>query len=229
VGGGTAGLALASELSNALPSNCILVIEAGPAALDDPLINVPGRKGSTLGGHYDWNFTTVAQPGFGGRVLTINRGKVLGGSSALNLMTWDRGAVADYDAWEQLGNPGWNFDNFITAMEAIETFKPDPRYGSAGVGHSGPIQTLINRVIPPQQLGFIPALESFGVPNNNESLSGDNIGVMYQPSNIRASNYTRSYSPTFLWTAGTNLHVMVNTTDPRSTLQPRRALSPLPA
>ncbi|KAK6443082.1 hypothetical protein LTR95_000599 [Oleoguttula sp. CCFEE 5521] len=215
VGGGTAGLAVASGLSLARPSDCILVIEAGPAAYDEPGINIPGRKGSTLGGKYDWNFTTVAQPNANNRSFSVNRGKVLGGSSALNLMTWDRGAVADYDAWEQLGNPGWNWKNFIKAMVAIETFQRDPRYSNAsdaGVGYAGPIQTLINRVIPPQQLGFIPALESFGLPNNLASLDGNPIGVMYQPSNIRASNYTRSYSPTFLNFAGPNLAVMTNTT-----------------
>jgi choline dehydrogenase-like flavoprotein len=189
-----------------------LVIEAGPAAWDEEKINIPGRKGSTLGGPYDWNFTTVAQPDAAGRKFNVNRGKVLGGSSALNLMTWDRGAKADYDAWEQLGNEGWNWENFIAAMEAVETFKPDPRYDGGGVGYDGPIHTTINRVIPPHQQGFIPALESLGVPENKESLNGDPLGVMTQPSNVRASNYTRSYSPTYLSIAGPNLHVRTNTT-----------------
>lgn len=203
---------MASRLSVELPGQCILVIEAGPAAWDEEKINIPGRKGSTLAGPYDWNFTTVAQPDAAGRKFNINRGKVLGGSSALNLMTWDRGAKADYDAWEELGNEGWNWENFITAMEAVETFQPDPRYDGDGVGYDGPIHSAINRIIPPHQEGFIPALESLGVPENKASLSGDPLGVMTQPSNIRASNYTRSYSPTYLSIAGPNLHVRTNTT-----------------
>jgi choline dehydrogenase-like flavoprotein len=203
---------VASRLSVELPHQCILVIEAGPAAWDEEKINIPGRKGSTLGGPYDWNFTTVVQPDAAGRRFNVNRGKVLGGSSALNLMTWDRGAKADYDAWEQLGNEGWNWENFIAAMEAVETFKPDPRYDGGGVGYDGPIHTTINRVIPPHQQGFIPALEGLGVPENKESLNGDPLGVMTQPSNVRASNYTRSYSPTYLSIAGPNLHVRTNTT-----------------
>ena len=56
-------MAVASRLSVELPDQCILVIEAGPAAWTDEKINIPGRKGSTLAGPYDWNFTTVAQPG----------------------------------------------------------------------------------------------------------------------------------------------------------------------
>lgn len=212
MGGGTAGLAVASRLSTQLPDHCILVIEAGPAAYDEEKINIPGRKGSTLGGPLDWNFTTTAQPDANGRVFNVNRGKVLGGSSALNLMTWDRGAKADYDAWEELGNEGWNWENFIAAMEAAETFQPDPRYDGPGVGSDGPIQSLINRIIPPHQYGFIPALEGLGVPENNASLGGNPIGVMTQPSNIRGSNYTRSYAPTYLSIAGPNLHVRTNTT-----------------
>jgi choline dehydrogenase-like flavoprotein len=205
-------LAVASRLSVELPHQCILVIEAGPAAWDEEKINIPGRKGSTLGGPYDWNFTTVAQPDASNRTFNVNRGKVLGGSSALNLMTWDRAAKADYDAWEELGNEGWNWENFIAAMEAVETFQPDPRYDGDGVGYDGPIQTLINRIIPPHQNGFIPALESLGVPENKASLNGNPLGVMTQPSNVRASNYTRSYSPTYLSIAGPNLHVRTNTT-----------------
>lgn len=203
---------MASRLSTQLPDQCILVIEAGPAAWDEEKINIPGRKGSTLGGPLDWNFTSVAQPDAEGRKFSINRGKVLGGSSALNLMTWDRGAKADYDAWEELGNEGWNWENFIAAMEAVETFQKDPRYDGDGVGYDGPIHSAINRIIPEQQEGFIPALESFGVPENKASLGGNPLGVMTQPSNIRASNYTRSYAPTYLSIAGPNLHVRTETT-----------------
>ena len=57
--------------------------------------------------------------------------------------------------------------------------------GLKGVGHGGPIQTLINRFIFSPQEGFIPALESLGVQQNLNSLDGHPIGVMYQPSNIR--------------------------------------------
>jgi choline dehydrogenase-like flavoprotein len=111
VGGGTAGLAVASRISVGLPKLSVLVIEAGPDGRDVPGITVPGRKGSTLGGKYDWNLTTIAQPSANNRVFSQNRGKVLGGSSALNLMTWDRTTVAELDAWEKLGNKGWNWNS----------------------------------------------------------------------------------------------------------------------
>ncbi|KAI3393710.1 hypothetical protein diail_3805 [Diaporthe ilicicola] len=213
VGGGTAGLALATRLSQGVPDDCILVVEAGSPAPDELGINVPGKKGSTLGSKYDWNFTTTPQPGLNNRRISANRGKVLGGSSALNLMTWDRGSVPDYDAWEALGNPGWNWEHFITAMLKVENFdRTNNEYGDEGVGTGGPIQTLINRFVPPQQRGFIPALESLGVQNNLNSLGGDPLGVMIQPSNIRESNYTRSYAIDYLPLAGPNLVIRNGTT-----------------
>lgn len=110
VGGGTAGLALAVRLSER-PEISVGVIEAGPAAWEEPGINVPGRYGETLGSRYDWKFHTSPQPGLGGRTLPCPRGKVLGGTSALNFMAWNRGNREDYDAWRELGNEGWGWDD----------------------------------------------------------------------------------------------------------------------
>lgn len=213
VGGGTAGLAISTRLSQGLPNDCVLVVEAGPYEPNEQGINVPGKKGSTLGGPYDWNFTTIPQPDLNNRRISSNRGRVLGGSSALNLMSWDRASVADYDSWEALGNPGWNWKRFIAAMLKAETFqRTNDQYGSEGLGTDGPIHTLINRLQPSQQQGFYPAMESLGVRLNLNSLDGDPLGSMYHMSNIRESNYTRSYSTGYLWRAGPNLNVLENTT-----------------
>lgn len=89
--------------------------------MDDDGINVPGLKGSTLGGKYDWNFTTVPQAHLNNRTIATPRGRVLGGSSALNFLTWDRASAAEYDSWEVVGNPGWNWHNMSAAM-----LKPKP-------------------------------------------------------------------------------------------------------
>ncbi|KAK0701305.1 hypothetical protein B0H67DRAFT_547543 [Lasiosphaeris hirsuta] len=213
VGGGTAGSAVATRLSLGLPWASILLIEAGPSALGEDRINIPGRKGSTLGTVYDWNFTTTAQPGAKNRVFSVPRGKVLGGSSALNLMTWDRASAPEYDAWADLGNPGWDWPSMIAAMKKVETFTPSAHYhGSAGIGTSGPIKTVINRFIPAQQESWIPTLNGLGVPLNLESLGGNPLGVMYQPSNIDSAIYNRSYGANgYLTHAGSNLRVMAGT------------------
>ena len=120
IGGGTAGLVVASRLSEDL-SITVGFLEAGPAAPDEPRINVPGRLGETLFTEYDWQFETTPQPGLGGRIVPWNRGKVLGGSSAMNFMMWCRGNKGDYDTWEQLGNKGWGWDGILYVNPSVFT------------------------------------------------------------------------------------------------------------
>ena len=112
VGGGTAGLVVAARLSED-PAITVGVLEAGSAFFDKPAINVPGRYGETLGTLEDWQYETVPQRGLGDRSLQWPRGKVLGGTSALNFMTWNRPNREDVDAWKELGNDGWGWDDLL--------------------------------------------------------------------------------------------------------------------
>jgi len=152
----------------------------------------------------------VAQPSANNRIFSQNRGKVLGGSSALNLMTWDRTSIAELDAWEKLGNKGWNWKNLYSAMLKVETFLPSPAYGTEGVGKTGPIQTLINRIFPRHQSTWIPTLNNLGLPTNKESLNGKPIGVSTQPSNV-SPKYVRSYAPEYLKLTKKNLVLALDT------------------
>lgn len=111
VGGGTSGLVVATRLSEA--GFNVGVLEAGPAVFDNELISIPGHYGQSLGGDLDWGFITVPQPGLGGRSLAWPRGKVLGGTSALNFMAWNRANREDYGAWKDLGNHGWGWDDLL--------------------------------------------------------------------------------------------------------------------
>jgi choline dehydrogenase-like flavoprotein len=112
IGGGTSGLAVAVRLAEN-PALRIGVLESGSAAPDEDLINIPGYYGRSIGTQYDWKFKTTPQHGMGGRRLDVPRGKVLGGSGALNFMTWNRGAKEDYNAWAALGNKGWGWDDLL--------------------------------------------------------------------------------------------------------------------
>lgn len=112
VGGGTAGLAVASRLAED-SSISVGVLEAGDAALGIDEIDVPGFFGRGLGTPYDWKFVTEPQSGLKGRKLAYPRGKVLGGTSALNFMTFNRASRHDYDAWEELGNEGWGWESLL--------------------------------------------------------------------------------------------------------------------
>ncbi|CEL58749.1 Choline dehydrogenase OS=Staphylococcus saprophyticus subsp, saprophyticus (strain ATCC 15305 / DSM 20229) GN=betA PE=3 SV=1 [Rhizoctonia solani AG-1 IB] len=97
VGGGTAGLTIAARLSED-PETTVGVIEAGDYFPDDPLINTPSL-GLALSGNatYDWLFKSVPQVNVSKRAIDLPRGKMLGGSSGINGMVFDRGSKSEYD------------------------------------------------------------------------------------------------------------------------------------
>ncbi|OGM51132.1 glucose-methanol-choline (gmc) oxidoreductase [Aspergillus bombycis] len=214
VGGGTAGLALASRLSRGLPESSILVLEAGPDAANEPRINIPAMRGSAIASMYDWNFTTVPQQHAGNRSLAQGRGKVLGGSSALNFMAWDRASKVEYDTWTKLGNDGWDWSSMMRSMLKAENFTLSDKYGDQGVGFGGPIQTMIGDWVPEHQEFFMEALKNLNVSENRDSLGGNMLGHGFQPSNVRYSDRKRSYSahhPGYPSLAGPNLQIRVET------------------
>jgi choline dehydrogenase-like flavoprotein len=205
----------------------VLVIEAGPDGRSDQRIYVTGLRGSTFGGPLDWALPTIAQPAANNRSINHNRGRVLGGTSALNLLVWNRATVNEYNAWEELGNPGWNFKNMYPAMLKAENFQRQDgvaQYGEDGVGYGGPIQIGLIEDPPLHVRAGIPTLKSLGIEENLDSLNGSNIGVMYQPAMQRFSNHTRSYSVDYLPGAGKNLVIMYNTTVHKVQLGGNRAM-----
>lgn len=109
VGGGTAGLVVATRLSSD-PRVTVAVVEAGGSGKDNDEIDIPALIGTPFGTDLDWKVSTVPQAHSNNISYYWPRGKVLGGSSALNFLVWDRAAKAEYDAWEALGNPGWNWN-----------------------------------------------------------------------------------------------------------------------
>ncbi len=75
--------------------------------------------GQDIGGQYDWNLLTVNQTQLDGKQRPLPQGKVLGGGSILNAMVWNRGGKDDYDIWESLGNPGWNWDGMLPYFKKV--------------------------------------------------------------------------------------------------------------
>lgn len=184
---------------------------------------MPGMFGSTLRGPYDWNFTTTPQPGLGDGLVDLTRGKVLGGSSALNYMVWNRASAPEYDIWETLGNPGWNWDSMLAGMAKSENFTgvDSQDYGHVGRGTQGPIHNVVGRYRTEQTQAWVPTLENLGLSHNLESLGGSPIGAMLQPSSMNPDNYTRSYSAnSYLPRAGPNLELLLSSRVAKLNLEP---------
>jgi len=133
VGAGSAGCVLANRLS-ADPARSVCLVEAGPRDTS-PLIHVPAGIAAILPTrHVNWAFDTVPQPGLNGRVGYQPRGRVLGGSSAINAMIYMRGHRGDYDDWAALGNAGWSYDEVLPWFRKSERNArgADAYHGDAG-------------------------------------------------------------------------------------------------
>ncbi|KAG6812407.1 hypothetical protein H0H92_002983 [Tricholoma furcatifolium] len=160
VGGGTAGLTVASRLAEDL-STTILVIEAGPNAQNDTLVNDPGQS-SPAAVKYDWGYNTTSQT-VGGNVLHLTQGKVLGGSSSINGMCWTRGTIDQYDSLEKLGNPGWNFETLMRYMKKAERYHlPNQQQAMLGATANPAVHGLDGNV----NVGFPQPYEAAVVTQN---------------------------------------------------------------
>ncbi|MBB6627521.1 choline dehydrogenase [Nocardioides sp. KIGAM211] len=139
-GGGAAGCVLANRLS-ADPSNRVLLLEAGiPDYSWDPLLHMPAAMAFLLGNkRYDWCYESEPESNLAGRRIAHARGKVLGGSSAINGMIWQRGNPLDYERWaSDPGMESWDFAHALPYLRRLETCiaaDDDDSYR----GHSGPL------------------------------------------------------------------------------------------
>lgn len=174
VGAGSAGCALAYRLSEH-PSHKVLLLEAG--ARDwNPLIRLPVGEALTIGGSIDWKFRTEPEPGLDGRVMDAPRGKVLGGSSAINGQLYVRGHAGDFDEWESLGCPGWGYADVLPYFRRAESWAgaPDQTRGTMG-----PLKTILGRYRTPLYEAFLKAGDERGYPVVDDYNRGDTEGFAW--------------------------------------------------
>jgi choline dehydrogenase len=158
VGAGSAGCAVAAGLVERTDGHVVL-LESGPEARD-PRLHIPGLAADLWFGRHDWAFETEPQPGLGGRRDTWPRGRVVGGSSAINAMMHVRGLDIDFDGWEELGARGWG----ASAMNALFVALEDDERGATPTrGAGGPLRVERQRDPRPLSLAFLDACSELGM------------------------------------------------------------------
>lgn len=175
IGAGTAGCIVSERLSRDTNSR-VLVLEAGG---DDNWIwfHIPVGYLFAIGNERsDWRFQTDSEPGLNGRSLSYPRGKVIGGSSAINAMIAMRGQAGDYDHWHSTGLPGWAWKDVLPWFRKLEDhFLGESDIHGAGGGW---------RVEPPRVRWDVldavaRAAQEMGIPSSEDFNTGNNEGVGY--------------------------------------------------
>ncbi|KAI0744114.1 GMC oxidoreductase [Daedaleopsis nitida] len=225
VGGGTAGLVVAARLTED-PAVTVGVIEAGEWSPSVDGINIPGMAGSTfMNPQFDWAFMSVPQEHANNRSIYQPRGKGVGGSSIINLLGINRASAREYDAIEALGNPGWNWKEFLKYIKKSETtlpiptivgpeyklVQPDPQWH----GDSGPLVKSYSTHFSALHVPFTDALEALGVPRNPEPNDGQILGTVTTYCTVDARTATRTYSGSAYYAPNANrknLVVLTNST-----------------
>lgn len=161
VGAGSAGCVLANRLS-ADPGRKVLVLEAGRAA--PPASDIPSDWPTMFNTAVDWGFHTEPQAGCRGRRIFWPRGKMVGGSGAMNAMIYIRGLPSDYDGWAQAGCAGWAWKDVLPKFIAFENnarFGDDPLHGTGGPLHVADVP-----FVDPNELKWLEAAQAAGLPHN---------------------------------------------------------------
>lgn len=175
IGAGSAGCVMAARLGEDAAAR-ILVLEAGgsdrsifvqmPTAFSIPMNT---RR-------FNWGMSTEPEPGLGGRVMNLPRGKGLGGSSSINGMCWVRGNPIDYELWSALGAEGWHWANVLPYFKRLENV-PD---GGDRRGTDGPISVSRGCQSNPLYQAFVAAGQQAGyaVSDNMNDLQHEGFGPM---------------------------------------------------
>ena len=174
VGAGSAGCVLANRLS-ADPAKRVLLLEAGQR--DNWIwFHIPVGYLFAIGNpRADWLLKTEPDPGLNGRSLNYPRGKVIGGSSAINGMIYMLGQATDYDQWRQLGLPGWSWDD----VRPFFRNHVDHFLGAAQHGAGGEWRVEQQRLSWEILEAFRQAAIQYGIPAVSDFNTGDNEGICY--------------------------------------------------
>jgi choline dehydrogenase len=180
VGAGSAGAVVANRLS-ADPRHKVLLLEAGPAG--HPWTRVPvGFARLITNPKANWLYSSEPEASTNGRSIPVPRGRLLGGSSAINGLAFVRGQAQDFDTWAQMGNQGWSYDGVLPFFKRMERYEGggDDRFR----GRDGPLRITNPEPNDPLSVALIKAAGEVGIAHNPDYNGARQDGIAMSQASI---------------------------------------------
>ncbi|KAF9895293.1 hypothetical protein FE257_000197 [Aspergillus nanangensis] len=235
IGGGTSGLVVANRLTEN-PKINVLVLEAGTNRLNDPRLQVPALGVATFEDpDFDWDFKCPPQSQLNGRQLLGNKGRTLGGSSAINLGMIVYPSKIGLNAWEELGNPGWGWDDVVPYIrkfqtgtapsESVRQFFGDIKYDAKAQGTDGPVCVSFGDEYMPFHGAWMETFRNLGFPQTEDTINGAGTGAFVSAGAVDPATHTRSHAGVAYFNAEvqarSNLRVVTGAMVQKLVLEPR--------